>query len=159
MSVCVCVHECIVCECATVCECICVCVCVCVLDFLECAYLIDYVLLCVSCTSLSVCLVCLSCLSVLSVTQCQHFDNRYNVLSSTMVLSPGSGTVRLRARLTVQLVLSPAHQLSQVTSLPGWSAKSYSGYITVNATHQSNMFFWFFPAQVGPGGVTGWLGG
>ncbi|KAL8558529.1 hypothetical protein ACOMHN_038853 [Nucella lapillus] len=40
-----------------------------------------------------------------------------------------------------------AQQLSQVTSLPGWSGKSYSGFITVNDTYQSNMFFWFFPAQ------------
>ncbi|XP_076472382.1 putative serine carboxypeptidase CPVL [Babylonia areolata] len=40
-----------------------------------------------------------------------------------------------------------AHQLSQVTGLPGWSGKSYSGFITVNSTYHSNMFFWFFPAQ------------
>lgn len=27
---------------------------------------------------------------------------------------------------------------------------SYSGYITVNKTYNSNIFFWFFPAKVGP---------
>lgn len=43
-----------------------------------------------------------------------------------------------------------AHQLSQVTSLPSWSKKSYSGFITVNETTQSNLFFWFFPSQTDP---------
>ncbi|KAK7110316.1 probable serine carboxypeptidase CPVL [Littorina saxatilis] len=54
-----------------------------------------------------------------------------------------------------------AQKLSQVTSLPGWSGKSYAGYITVNATHQSNMFFWFFPAQTDPvnAPVVMWLQG
>lgn len=27
--------------------------------------------------------------------------------------------------------------------------ESYAGYITVNETWNSNLFFWFFPAQVG----------
>lgn len=43
-----------------------------------------------------------------------------------------------------------AHDLSLVTSLPGWTMKSYSGFITVNETYNSNLFFWFFPAQVDP---------
>ncbi|KAK7099541.1 probable serine carboxypeptidase CPVL [Littorina saxatilis] len=46
--------------------------------------------------------------------------------------------------------IQKAVSLSQVTSLPGWSRKSYAGYITVNETHQSNTFFWFFPAQMNP---------
>ncbi|KAM6450181.1 putative serine carboxypeptidase CPVL isoform 1-T2 [Liasis olivaceus] len=41
-------------------------------------------------------------------------------------------------------------QLSMVGLLPGPSVKSYSGYLTVNKTHNSNLFFWFFPAQVQP---------
>ena len=28
-----------------------------------------------------------------------------------------------------------------------YSYSSYAGYITVNQTYNSNMFFWFFPAQ------------
>lgn len=36
-----------------------------------------------------------------------------------------------------------------VSPFPGMSLKSYSGYITVNKTYNSNLFFWFFPAQVG----------
>ncbi|XP_066485018.1 LOW QUALITY PROTEIN: probable serine carboxypeptidase CPVL [Tiliqua scincoides] len=39
-------------------------------------------------------------------------------------------------------------QLSLVGPLPGANEKSYSGYLTVNKTHSSNLFFWFFPAQV-----------
>jgi len=30
-----------------------------------------------------------------------------------------------------------------------WSHPSYSGYITVNSTYNSNTFFWYFPAQSG----------
>ena len=83
---------------------------------------------------------------------CEYF----NVLSSQHVWLfhldfPHSAAVRLSGAKLIKwsvFVLYPAHQLSQVTSLPGWSGKSYSGFITVNATHQSNMFFWFFPAQV-----------
>ncbi|KAH0627357.1 hypothetical protein JD844_002955 [Phrynosoma platyrhinos] len=37
--------------------------------------------------------------------------------------------------------------LSLVGPLPGANVKSYSGYLTVNKTHNSNLFFWFFPAQ------------
>ncbi|XP_029781649.1 probable serine carboxypeptidase CPVL [Suricata suricatta] len=33
---------------------------------------------------------------------------------------------------------------------PGSNVKSYAGYITVNKTYNSNLFFWFFPAQVQP---------
>ncbi|KAF7237727.1 putative serine carboxypeptidase CPVL [Varanus komodoensis] len=40
--------------------------------------------------------------------------------------------------------------LSLVGPLPGANVKSYSGYLTVNKTHNSNMFFWFFPAHVNP---------
>lgn len=36
-----------------------------------------------------------------------------------------------------------------VSPFPGMSLKSYSGYLTVNKTYNSNLFFWFFPAQVG----------
>ena len=32
--------------------------------------------------------------------------------------------------------------------LPGTDVLSYSGYLTVNASDNSNMFFWFFPAEV-----------
>ncbi|XP_064410934.1 probable serine carboxypeptidase CPVL isoform X2 [Latimeria chalumnae] len=43
-----------------------------------------------------------------------------------------------------------ARELSLVGPLPGANVKSYSGYLTVNETHNSNLFFWFFPAQVQP---------
>ncbi|XP_025093582.1 probable serine carboxypeptidase CPVL [Pomacea canaliculata] len=54
-----------------------------------------------------------------------------------------------------------AHFLSEVTALPGWYRKSYSGFITVNETYNSNMFFWFFPSQTDPANapVLMWLQG
>ncbi|XP_003430729.1 probable serine carboxypeptidase CPVL isoform X2 [Ornithorhynchus anatinus] len=40
--------------------------------------------------------------------------------------------------------------LSLVDPIPGANVKSYSGYLTVNETYNSNLFFWFFPAQIQP---------
>jgi len=44
--------------------------------------------------------------------------------------------------------IQQAQKLALVDSLPGTTQKSYSGFLTVDAAHKSNMFFWFFPAQV-----------
>uniref|UniRef100_A0A670Y9N4 Carboxypeptidase vitellogenic like n=1 Tax=Pseudonaja textilis TaxID=8673 RepID=A0A670Y9N4_PSETE len=41
-------------------------------------------------------------------------------------------------------------QLSLVEHFPGPNVKSYSDYLTVNMTYNSNLFFWFFPAQDQP---------
>eukprot|EP00058_Branchiostoma_floridae_P015263 XP_002600751.1 hypothetical protein BRAFLDRAFT_83494 [Branchiostoma floridae] len=42
-----------------------------------------------------------------------------------------------------------ARMLSEV-HLPGTTINSFSGYLTVNKTYSSNMFFWFFPAMSDP---------
>ncbi|KAE8573190.1 venom serine carboxypeptidase-like [Halyomorpha halys] len=34
--------------------------------------------------------------------------------------------------------------------LPGSNITSYSGYLTVNKTFNSNLFFWFFPSEIDP---------
>ncbi|XP_021047095.1 probable serine carboxypeptidase CPVL isoform X2 [Mus pahari] len=39
---------------------------------------------------------------------------------------------------------------SMVSPFPGMYDKSYAGYITVNQTYNSNLFFWFFPARMQP---------
>ncbi|XP_077347484.1 putative serine carboxypeptidase CPVL isoform X2 [Lithobates pipiens] len=46
--------------------------------------------------------------------------------------------------------IDEARELSLVGNLPGVNVKSYAGYLTVNKTYDSNLFFWFFPAQVNP---------
>lgn len=46
--------------------------------------------------------------------------------------------------------IEEAKKLSLVGPLPGANVKSYSGYLTVNKSYNSNLFFWFFPAQVRP---------
>ncbi|KAM4689636.1 putative serine carboxypeptidase CPVL [Discoglossus pictus] len=43
-----------------------------------------------------------------------------------------------------------ARELSLVGQLPGANVKSYAGYLTVNKAYNSNLFFWFFPAQETP---------
>ncbi|KAF4020154.1 hypothetical protein G4228_012154, partial [Cervus hanglu yarkandensis] len=46
--------------------------------------------------------------------------------------------------------LAEGRRLSLVPPFPGWNLTSYSGYITVNKTYNSNIFFWFFPAKIEP---------
>lgn len=54
-----------------------------------------------------------------------------------------------------------AQRMSLVGPLDGVNVKSYAGFITVNKTYDSNMFFWFFPAQNDPADapVVLWLQG
>ncbi|KAJ8004781.1 hypothetical protein DPEC_G00139880 [Dallia pectoralis] len=46
--------------------------------------------------------------------------------------------------------IEEARRLSLVGPLPGANVKSYSGYLTVNKKYNSNLYFWFFPAQEQP---------
>ncbi|XP_072365490.1 probable serine carboxypeptidase CPVL isoform X2 [Scyliorhinus torazame] len=46
--------------------------------------------------------------------------------------------------------IEKARELSLVGPLEGPAVKSYSGFLTVNKTYNSNLFFWFFPAQTLP---------
>lgn len=53
-----------------------------------------------------------------------------------------------------------ARDFSQVEAASFFGLKSHSGFIKVNEKHNSNQFFWFFPAenlQVTPWII--WLGG
>ncbi|KAK2096125.1 hypothetical protein P7K49_025159 [Saguinus oedipus] len=43
-------------------------------------------------------------------------------------------------------------ELSFISPFPGWNMNSYAGFLTVNKTYNSNLFMWFFPAQVGTRG-------
>uniref|UniRef100_A0A8C8TYD3 Carboxypeptidase n=1 Tax=Peromyscus maniculatus bairdii TaxID=230844 RepID=A0A8C8TYD3_PERMB len=86
------------------------------------------------------------------------------------MVSPGDGLFRSIYRSTIvsppfkgyagwPLFLSPyiqagkiklAQKRSEVSPYPGMNLKSYAGYITVNRTYNSNLFFWFFPARIQP---------
>nr|XP_016812290.2 probable serine carboxypeptidase CPVL isoform X4 [Pan troglodytes] len=46
--------------------------------------------------------------------------------------------------------IQKGRELSLVGPFPGLNMKSYAGYLTVNKTYNSNLFFWFFPAQIQP---------
>ncbi|XP_055467850.1 probable serine carboxypeptidase CPVL [Psammomys obesus] len=46
--------------------------------------------------------------------------------------------------------IKKGQEKSIVSPFPGMNLKSYSGYITVNKTYNSNLFFWFFPARIQP---------
>ncbi|XP_004045281.1 probable serine carboxypeptidase CPVL [Gorilla gorilla gorilla] len=46
--------------------------------------------------------------------------------------------------------IQKGRELSLVSPFPGLNMKSYAGFLTVNKTYNSNLFFWFFPAQIQP---------
>ncbi|XP_035304826.1 probable serine carboxypeptidase CPVL isoform X3 [Cricetulus griseus] len=46
--------------------------------------------------------------------------------------------------------IKEAQKKSMVSPFPGMNLNSYAGYITVNKTYNSNLFFWFFPARIQP---------
>ncbi|XP_069853330.1 probable serine carboxypeptidase CPVL [Dipodomys merriami] len=58
-------------------------------------------------------------------------------------------------------MIKEGKRLSLVIPFQGIKVKSFSGYITVNKTYNSNLFFWFFPAQIEPNDapVVLWLQG
>ncbi|XP_004476134.2 probable serine carboxypeptidase CPVL isoform X2 [Dasypus novemcinctus] len=114
----------------------------------------------------------------LSTVHCLHADLQGGfgtmwkaiVLLVLLIPSPGAGLFRSMYRsaqvstpqkgdLGQPLFLTPyiengkileGKELSLVSPLPGTILKSYAGYLTVNKTLNSNLFFWFFPAQVQP---------
>ena len=57
--------------------------------------------------------------------------------------------------------IEQARNLSRVNLEPDYKYPSYTGYLTVNKTYESNIFFWFFPAQTGDANapVVVWLQG
>lgn len=46
----------------------------------------------------------------------------------------------------------PIEKIRDISSVPPFSGnvKSYAGYLRVNGTHNSNLFFWFFPSEQNP---------
>ncbi|KAL4222442.1 hypothetical protein ACF0H5_018481 [Mactra antiquata] len=46
--------------------------------------------------------------------------------------------------------IAQARAASKVGPIAGVDQDSYAGFITVNKTYNSNMYFWFFPAQTNP---------
>jgi len=46
--------------------------------------------------------------------------------------------------------IATGQRLSQVGMIKGVSQKSYAGFLTVQKKYNSNLFFWFFPAQTNP---------
>lgn len=55
--------------------------------------------------------------------------------------------LELPERLLEHLFHIPAQQVSKVGPIPGVDQDSFAGFITVNKTTNSNMYFWFFPSQ------------
>ena len=85
---------------------------------------------------------------------------KYSIILFTLFLSI-SCIKSSEINIDEPLILTPyieskrieeGRKLCEVKGLPnakiGKDEKSYAGYFTVNKTHNSNLFFWFFPAQV-----------
>ncbi|XP_012496131.1 PREDICTED: probable serine carboxypeptidase CPVL [Propithecus coquereli] len=87
-----------------------------------------------------------------------------SIYRSSQVSQPPTGDVGQPLFLTPYIEagkLKEGKESSLVSPFPGQNVKSYAGYLTVNKTYNSNLFFWFFPAQVQPADapVVLWLQG
>ncbi len=69
-----------------------------------------------------------------------YFSNAASPLPSPLFLTPYIEAGKL----------DEGRKLSAVKGLPGGAPTiaSYSGFLTVNKTYNSNLFFWFFPPLV-----------
>ncbi|XP_043467317.1 venom serine carboxypeptidase [Leptopilina heterotoma] len=90
-------------------------------------------------------------LSVFSVNSYASFINVYPKLKSYHT-SPKEdvGEPLLLTPLIESGKINEAREKSSVEHAEIEGINSYSGYFTVNKDYGSNMFFWFFPAQVDP---------
>ncbi|XP_020934236.1 probable serine carboxypeptidase CPVL isoform X2 [Sus scrofa] len=76
-----------------------------------------------------------------------------SIYGKAHVFKPPKGNVGEPLFLTPYIEagkFAEGRRLSLVAPFPGWNLMSYSGYITVNKTYNSNLFFWFFPAKIDP---------
>ncbi|KAM5302888.1 putative serine carboxypeptidase CPVL [Glossophaga mutica] len=72
-------------------------------------------------------------------------------LRNTQVSAPHEGDTGEPLLLTPYIEAGNAiegRRLSAVPPLQGLNVVSYCGFLTVNTTYNSNLFFWFFPAQI-----------
>ena len=56
----------------------------------------------------------------------------------------GSGQCSI---ITISYLRLYIHLFFSTVELPPFTGTSFSGYLTVNQTYNSNLFFWFFPSQ------------
>ncbi|XP_028836518.1 putative serine carboxypeptidase CPVL [Denticeps clupeoides] len=82
--------------------------------------------------------------------RCSSFFCRRSLRVSSSRRGPDPGKALFLTPYVEDGRIEEARKLSLVEPLPGANVKSYSGYLTVNKAYNSNMFFWFFPAQVRP---------
>ncbi|XP_071441643.1 venom serine carboxypeptidase-like [Hetaerina americana] len=102
--------------------------------------------------------ICLTAASGAAVGKAKESDNRVWLQPfPRWEPIPGSGDVGERLILTPLIQkgqIDEARKLAEVKDLTDdptvQAIKSYSGYLTVNETYNSNLFFWFFPAMNEP---------
>lgn len=91
----------------------------------------------------------ISLLSIIQISQVSGFDSVYTRLKA-FPLKGGEdvGVPLLLTPLIENGQIDVARKLALVRLEDADNVESYSGYLTVDKTHKSNMFFWFFPALV-----------
>ncbi|CAF3109717.1 unnamed protein product [Rotaria socialis] len=94
---------------------------------------------------LFVCLVAVECVNGYRGPFRKMFPTRK---SSVVTVDDDPGEPLFLTPYLEQGQIEKARQLSSV-ELPPYKQQSFSGYLTVNKQYNSNMFFWFFPAQNG----------
>ena len=87
---------------------------------------------------------------LINLTSADHGDGT-NGAGFNRIMPHGKST-REPCLLTPYIVsgeLALGRNLSRVVGLePMKNVESYAGFFTINETHNSNMFFWYFPAEV-----------
>ena len=108
------------------------------------------------------CLVLLLCIELFSSHVQGHFGQSLYPKGQQTRLGPNDdpGEPLFLTPYLEQGKIDEARRLSAVELAP-YKRQSFSGYLTVNKTLESNMFFWFFPAQNGSANapVVLWLQG
>lgn len=84
---------------------------------------------------------------LLLVFGCNGFINLYPKIQQKLVLGDAGSPLFLTPYIEKGNIVE-AQNLAKVSHESFEDVESYAGFITVNETFNSNMFFWFFPAQL-----------
>lgn len=97
-----------------------------------------------------------------NVKKCQS-DINENVITSDesipceIPVKEDNGTALILTPFIENGQIDKARDASKVNSTVFFGFDSYSGFITVNKTYNSNIFFWYFPVENKPVNETPWI--
>ncbi|XP_053613853.1 vitellogenic carboxypeptidase-like [Plodia interpunctella] len=105
---------------------------------------------------IDVCLNVNSLNSTISETTADQLACLLKLLNST-VIKPDNGVALILTPLIEDGRIDEARNASKVDSEQFLGLESYSGFLTVNETYNSNLFFWYFPVENKTVSETPWI--